>query len=194
MIKKSLLIVFCLLSIAICSFVFAADSEVTLDTTDTSSGFAVKDSDGNSVFRAGGDGNVGIGTTSPSSALDVNGDILSDTVGYDAEGAFRYCKINGAKTKVYTEYFTGIMDSDNLTLVPHGIADFQKILNISIAVYSSSTNNALCNNYYYTFDSLNVDSNIAGYASAFDSTYIRIANVELCHHGQNYRVKMEYTE
>jgi hypothetical protein len=63
MIKNSLLIVFCLMSIAICSFVFAADSEVTLDTNDTSSGFAVKDSDGNSVFRAGGDGNVELGGT-----------------------------------------------------------------------------------------------------------------------------------
>ena len=63
MIKKSFLIVFCLLSIAICSFVFAADSEVTLDTSDSSSGFAVKDSVGTTVFRAGGDGNVELGGT-----------------------------------------------------------------------------------------------------------------------------------
>jgi hypothetical protein len=58
MIKNSFLIVSCLLSIAICSFVFAADSEVTLDTTDSSSGFAVKDSVGTTVFRAGGDGEI----------------------------------------------------------------------------------------------------------------------------------------
>jgi hypothetical protein len=65
MIKKSLLIVFCLLSIAICSFAFAADTEVTLDTNDTSSGFAVKDSNGNSVMSARGNGKIGIGTMSP---------------------------------------------------------------------------------------------------------------------------------
>jgi hypothetical protein len=63
MIKNSFLIAFGLMSISICSFVFAADSEVTLDTTDSNSGFTVKDSDGNSVFRAGGDGNVELGGT-----------------------------------------------------------------------------------------------------------------------------------
>jgi hypothetical protein len=73
MIKKSLLIVFCLLSITICSFVFAADSEVTLDTNDSSSGFTVKDSLGDPVMSARGDGNVGIGTTNPEAKLHIGG-------------------------------------------------------------------------------------------------------------------------
>jgi hypothetical protein len=75
MIKNSFLIALGLLSIAICSFAFAADSEVTLDTTDSSSGFTVKDSLGDPVMSARGDGNVGIGTTSPGEKLEVSGNL-----------------------------------------------------------------------------------------------------------------------
>ena len=139
-------------------------------------------------------GNVGIGTASPGAELEVNGDIISNTVGYDAGGAFRYVKVNGAKTKVYTEYLTGIMDSDSLTQIAHGINDFQKILNITISIFSSSSNNASCPNTYYTSDALSVDSGIAGWSGQYDGTNIIISNVEVCHHGQPYRIKVEYTE
>ena len=60
MIKKSLFITFCLLSISICSFAFAADSELTLDTSDANSGFVVKSSSGDTILRVHGDGKVTI--------------------------------------------------------------------------------------------------------------------------------------
>ncbi len=80
MIKKSLLIVFFLLSMVTSPIVFATDSVLTLDTTDSLSGFAVQDSSAATVIRAGGDGNVGIGTTTPGNSLHVkrtDGDVIS---------------------------------------------------------------------------------------------------------------------
>jgi hypothetical protein len=199
MIKKSLLIVFCLLSIAICSFVFAADSEVTLDTTDSSSGFAVKDSVGTTVFRAGGDGNVGIGMTSPSEKLEIGGTAGVDGIKFPdgtmqttaASGdSSNYFKVNGIKTKVYTEYFTGTLDNDDTTLVVHEIADYHKILNCKISLFSSDNNK-----YYYQEGFMTTGASATNAWSVHSTaTNIEIKNVGTRYRGQNYRVKMEYTE
>ena len=83
------------------------------------------------------EGNVGIGTTAPNAKLEVAGDIISDTVGYDLEGAYRYCKINGHKTKIYTKYFSGMLDDDGMTLIVHEISSaLTKILHVSGHVFS----------------------------------------------------------
>lgn len=63
MISRKIVACICVLFMGISTVIYAADSEVTLDTSDSSSGFAVKDSLGTTVFRAGGDGNVELGGT-----------------------------------------------------------------------------------------------------------------------------------
>lgn len=51
------------------------DAKVTLDTTDGSSAFLVRDVASNELARVQSDGKVGIGTATPVFPLDVNGDI-----------------------------------------------------------------------------------------------------------------------
>lgn len=75
MLKRFLLVVLCVFPLGINGITYAADTEVALDTTDSTSGFTVKNSANQTIMRAGGDGNVGIGTTSPSAKLEVNGEI-----------------------------------------------------------------------------------------------------------------------
>jgi hypothetical protein len=192
MISRKIVACICVLFMGISTVTYAADSEVTLDTSDANSGFTVKDSVGAPVMSARGDGKVGIGTTSPSSALEVNGDILSDTVGYDAEGAFRFCKVNNVKTKIYTRYFMGTLDSDSETLVAHGISDYNKILDVRFIVYSSSVNG--CQDYYYFQEGYWSNVPVQTFSGTFDSTNIFITNMGSCYYGQNYRAKIEYTE
>ncbi len=71
-----------------------SDTEVALEGDSDSSAFAVKNNSGQTIMRARGDGNVGIGTTSPKSKLEVNGDIqIGDELAIcDAskEGSLRY--------------------------------------------------------------------------------------------------------
>lgn len=79
MFKKYLLAGFCTLVLGIYgamyvggnSELYAADTEVTLESSTSSSGFAVKNSSGTGIFRVGGDGNIGIGTNNPQYKLDV---------------------------------------------------------------------------------------------------------------------------
>lgn len=67
----------------------AADITATLDSTDGSSGFSIKDSAASEIGRIDSDGNlsvtgrIGIGTTGPAETLDVRGNIIA---GSDASG------------------------------------------------------------------------------------------------------------
>ncbi len=51
----------------------AADGEMTLEDSTSNSGFSVKNSSGSTVARFGGDGKVGIGTSSPGAPLHIAG-------------------------------------------------------------------------------------------------------------------------
>ena len=53
----------------------ADDAEVILDDNTAASGLSVKKQNGDTVLRASGDGNVGIGISAPTEKLDVNGTV-----------------------------------------------------------------------------------------------------------------------
>ena len=67
-----------LLSFLVLIFFFtnaqAQEIEATLGGNTSTDGFSVKDNGGNTLFRVEGDGNVGIGTTSPTAKLEISGD------------------------------------------------------------------------------------------------------------------------
>jgi hypothetical protein len=50
----------------------AQDIDATLGGATSTEGFSVKDNGGNTLFRVGGDGYVGVGTTSPGAGLELN--------------------------------------------------------------------------------------------------------------------------
>ncbi len=76
--------------------IYAENMEVKLPTKDGSDSFQVQDSDGMFLMSVLSNGNVGIGTTSPTQALDVNGttrtSVLEITGGADLS---EYFYING---------------------------------------------------------------------------------------------------
>ncbi len=71
MYQKYLFIGLGLLILGFGSITYAADSELTLETSDDTSGFAVKNLAGNTVMRSDGLGNVGIGATAQRGKLEV---------------------------------------------------------------------------------------------------------------------------
>lgn len=81
MIKRKVLICISIFFLAVGGNVYAGDSDLTLDTSDSSSAFNVKNSSDATVLRARGDGNVGIGETSPGEKLSVAGTIESTSGG-----------------------------------------------------------------------------------------------------------------
>ncbi len=86
------------------------DIDATLGGNTSTEGFSVKDNGGNNLFRVGGDGYVGVGTTSPGAGLELNnaagyGSALSlNNTGGGAEwritswtdGNLRFVKIPGS--------------------------------------------------------------------------------------------------
>jgi hypothetical protein len=64
-----------LLAAALAAHTYGGDAKVTLDSTDGTSAFIVRDSASNELARVQSDGKVGIGTTTPGYRLDVLGDI-----------------------------------------------------------------------------------------------------------------------
>ena len=78
-----------------CSVLYGADTELTLEDSTSNSGFSVKDSSGNTIMRVVGDGNVGIGTMSPATKLHVGGGLPASPAG---DGIIRVGTSNGAGT------------------------------------------------------------------------------------------------
>ena len=91
MLKKNILIGMCVFFLSLSINAYAADTEVILEDDTPDSGFAVKNSSGETTVRAGGDGNVGIGTASPTQKLDVAGKIkVGDSAATPTAGTIRW--------------------------------------------------------------------------------------------------------
>jgi len=153
----------------------------------------------------GGGVTVTTGSGAPASTPGAIGDVYIDTTndleyraygtsssgdwepqsGNDSEGAYNFASINGTLTKVYTKYFTGTTDNDNLTEVAHGIADFNKILSCS-SVVAANANTYLINGEYTalgaTFD----------FGIRINATNINIQDVGTEMRNENYRLKIDY--
>jgi hypothetical protein len=63
---------------------FGGDAKVTLDSSNGSSAFTVRDSASNELARVSSDGKVGIGTATPTAQLDV---LTSNTFGISSTGS-----------------------------------------------------------------------------------------------------------
>ena len=66
----------------------AQDIDATLGGNTSSEGFSVKDNGGNNLFRVGGDGRVGIATTTPTANLHLNHDQFVPEGGLRLEQSF----------------------------------------------------------------------------------------------------------
>ncbi len=76
MVKKYLLAGVLAGSMGFAGALYAGEAEIVLKDNTTGSGFSVKEEVGNTtLFRARGDGNVGIGNTSPTEKLEVTGNV-----------------------------------------------------------------------------------------------------------------------
>lgn len=73
MVKRYLLASIGVVFFGISSVLYGADVEIMLEDSTTTSGFSVKDSSVNTIMRARGDGNIGVGTASPIEKLHVSG-------------------------------------------------------------------------------------------------------------------------
>ena len=113
-------------------------------------------------------------------------DNVANVIGYDSTGAYRYASVDGTKTKIYTKYLTGTLDADTATSVAHGIADYDKILQVT-AHCKESTVSA-----YAVYDYLGGVSANGQYTLYFDATNIQFINVGSNSQGQVYRIKIEY--
>ncbi|MFQ5963186.1 MAG: tail fiber domain-containing protein [Candidatus Scalinduaceae bacterium] len=80
MFKRNILVGLCVFFLGVGSVTYAADTEVTLDSNDANSGFSVKKANGETIIRAGGDGNVGIGMTSPGAKLHIETGASNDAL------------------------------------------------------------------------------------------------------------------
>ena len=108
-----------------------------------------------------------------------------DTVQHDSEGGYSNCDVNGTKTKVYTIYFSGTLDSDSSTSVAHGLADIDKILHVSAALFSSSSNYIVTTAFETAIDA-------SSFILSFEGTNIVISSVGTNFQGRNYRIKIDY--
>ena len=94
----------CVLIVGITIDLYASETEIKLKDDTSSSVFSVKDGSSNSILHVQGDGNVGIGTTAPNSAviLQVMGTGPSDWKGGASFGDANAAVIMGQLTDVAT--------------------------------------------------------------------------------------------
>ena len=77
MVKEYLIAGLFVMIFGINGFAQAVDMEAKLDGSTSNAGFSIKKANGSTIARFSGDGNVGIGTTDPSSKLHIEGETLA---------------------------------------------------------------------------------------------------------------------
>jgi len=112
-------------------------------------------------------GNVGIGTTSPATKLEVNG----------------FTKLGSDAPKIKIKKLTGTMDNDSLTSVAHGLTR-SKIISATVQVESSVPD------WQFPFNSY---SN-KGYGWYIDNTYVTMTGVGSDLQGRTYVILLIYEE
>lgn len=111
---------------------------------------------------------------------------IDDTVGYDAaNGGYYFANMNGVKTKVYVKYLTGSLTNSPPTNIPHGVADWHKILSVSVMFKEGAL---------YRINELYYGSIASVIVSNFDTTNIQITSYNATWYNENYRIKIEYTQ
>ena len=119
--------------------------------------------------------------------LDANGVFM-----HDAEGSFNNCDVDGTKTKVYTKYLTGNLDADASTSIAHGLADIDKILSCSVAVYQDGATGPYVVGYQISDHYSNAAPTTARFVFSFDGTNVIIGGVGTLIQGNKYRIKLDY--
>ncbi len=110
-----------------------------------------------------------------------------DTVAHDSEGAFQNADVNGTKTKVYTKYFTGTLDSDSSTDVAHGVASgATKILACVAATFVTGQGNYIVRDMQIAHSALTI------LRVSFGDTNVNFGSVGTQHQGQGYKLKIDY--
>lgn len=106
---------------------------------------------------------------------------------HDAEGAFNNADVDSTKTKVYTKYLTGTLDSDSTTNVSHGVSSaVTKILAVTVMAFDG------VNNSWSVAGFRETDVTATSFRSSFDATNVIIGEVGSNLQGEAYRVKVDY--
>ena len=151
MLKKNMLVGICVFFLGLSTVAYAADTEVILEDDTPDSGFAVKNSSGETTVRAGGDGNVGIGTTSPSQKLDVNGGIKVGNTANATAGTIRW---TGSDFEGYDGTQWVSLTSTGGSSGGGGCAPGQDLVNFggtSICLADGATASASCTNSVWSY-------------------------------------------
>lgn len=93
--------------------------------------------------------------------------------------------IVGTLEAIYTKFFQGTLDNDSSTSFAHGIADEDKIIQLSSSAFSDTLNQ------YTVYDYL-VSSGASSYSLSYDGTNIFLDNVGANIQGNNYRARVKY--
>jgi len=111
---------------------------------------------------------------------------LSNSCGNrDSVDSYRWVSIDGTKTKVYTKYLTGTTDNDALTAVTHNIADFHKILSMTVHIYNGATD-YINTTPFYSHSAPNQ------WISAYAANTVNISSVGANFQGKAYRIRLDY--
>ncbi len=105
---------------------------------------------------------------------------------HDAENGFNNVDVDGTKTKVYTKYFTGTFDAASTKNVAHGIADVDKILHVSTAVFTTNTSN------YIVHTTFSAASSTIEIQVRFDGTNVIFTAIGSTIQSQKFRIKIDY--
>ncbi len=109
-----------------------------------------------------------------------------DTVQHDSQGGYSNCDVDSIKTKVYTKYFTGTLDSDSETLVAHGVTR-DNILSMNAVIFNTADAEFTVKDYYNQ-----AVADTIRWVMRYGTTNIRFRLVGTAAQGQKYRIKMDY--
>lgn len=119
--------------------------------------------------------------------VDLNYAKTGDTVQHDSQGGYSNCDVDGTKTKVYTKYLTGTLNSSASENIAHGITTgMTKILSLTMHIYSDDASAYVVQ-----------EVRMAASSSVAVSIFYNDTNIVLQNKGSNivsnnYRIKIDY--